>query len=39
VLRKELVAVRLVNKVHITMLCSAEKRVTSNKDDSAAKVY
>ena len=38
-LSKELGTVRLVYKARITMLCSEEKRVTRNKDDSAEKVY
>jgi hypothetical protein len=38
-LNEELIAVRLANKARITMLCSAGKRVTRNKDDSADKVY
>jgi hypothetical protein len=32
-------AVRLVSKATITMLCSADKRVTRNEDDSADSVY
>jgi hypothetical protein len=34
-LNEELIAVRLVNKARITMLCSAEKRMTRNENDSA----
>jgi hypothetical protein len=36
---KELGAVRLVNKVHIKMLRSAEKRVTRSEDERAEQVY